>query len=222
MSVVLPERFLSPNQIIEEAPYVPDRESASMLLTWCRDEQGPPHDYFEIYRYVGFIPYLQVSDPDNLTAWEQAEIAEKDINPEFVGRREDLFGPCTALREFILKNSEFRGSTRNIYAVDSVEHDEYYSYLIAGIRNSERTDGLETYIPLGSEPNAWYRKISDSYKCATNSMSASDLYVTNAEWHDDGWVPSNFCGSSYGSFMSSPWSGNTNSDLGDWALIYMP
>ena len=187
--------------LIAPTPYVPEKEPelSSMLVKWCRDLLGPPHDYFEVYRYTGFIKYLIVEDPKNLNEQDQRTIIEREI--DFFGRPEDLFVPGADMYNYILRNSGLLGQTRNTYITDrSVLEEEYYTYIVAGILESERTDGLSTYIPIGSEPNGWYRTLSYLYPCAINSLSAKDLYITDGVWDDETWTTSEFCETPYGSF----------------------
>lgn len=182
-------------------PYVPEKqeEYSSILVKWCKDLIGPSPDYFEIYRYTGFLSYLIVEDPNNLTEEDQTTIDNESV--EFYGRPENLFLPGAGMYNHALKQSILVGATRNIYYTDrSVLEEEYYTYLIAGIFEEERTDGLESYVPIGSEPNGWYRKISYLYPCSTNSLAAKDLYITNGVWEDDTWTTSEFCQTPYGSF----------------------
>ena len=187
--------------LYEPTPYVPEKQedSSSMLVKWCRNLLGPPHDYFEIYRYTGFLSYLIVEDPNNLTDLEQETIASELV--EFYGRPEHLFLPGSAMYNYVLEHSSFIAATRNTYHVDAgVVEEEYYTYLIAGILDEERTDGQDTYIPICSEPNGWYRKLSYLYPCAINSLSAKDLHIRDGVWDDATWTTSEFCKTPYGSF----------------------
>jgi len=201
--------------LLAPTPYVPEKEPelSSMLVKWCRDPLGPPHDYFEVYRYTGFIEYLIVEDPKNLTEEDQETITERQI--DFFGRPEDLFVPGADMYNYILRNCGLLGQTRNTYITDrSVLEEEYYTYIVAGIRESERTDGLSTYIPIGSEPNGWYRTLSYLYSCALNSLSAKDLYIMDGVWDDETWTTSEFCETSYGSFSYQPFEAPTD-ELGE-------
>lgn len=190
--------------IEQPGPYIPQKpeegsENASVLVKWCRDCAGPAHDYFEIYRYTGFVSYLIVDDPNNLSEADSGLITENSV--DFYGRPEDLFFPNTPMYNHVLKNSELLNATANTYYVDkTAKEEEYYTYLIAGIREEERTDGLSSVIPVGSEPNGWYRTFSYLFVCAINTLPAKDLYVTNGEWDDTTWTTSEFCETPYGSF----------------------
>lgn len=187
--------------LVEPTPYVPEKqeESSSMLVKWCRDLLGPAHDYYEVYRYTGFLSYLIVEDPNNLTEKDQTTIGEESV--DFYGRPEDLFLPGARMYNHVLKQSSFIGATRNTYYTDrDVFEEEYYTYIIAGILEDERTEGTYTYIPIGSEPNGWYRKLSYLYPCAINSLSAKDLHIRNGVWDDATWTTSEFCNTPYGSF----------------------
>jgi hypothetical protein len=180
--------------------YVPTPRSSSILVHWCRDIVGPAHDYFEVYRYDGFIPYLVVEDPENLTDDEYEKI--KDENIEFYDTEEKLFTGCSPFRKYVMENSNIVGATKATYGVDnSVTEGEYYTYLVAGILEKETGGDTQTYIPTGSEPNNWYRKMSDLYECAINSMSATKLTVVNDVWNKH-WKPSLFCGSEFGRFTT--------------------
>lgn len=186
-------------EVVANSLYVPEPKTSNILVHWCRDIVGPAHDYFEVYRYEGFIPYLVVEDPENLTAEEDAQINENNI--EFYDTEEKLFTGCSPFRKYVLENSQIIGATRGTHGVDSSAIEgEYYTYLIAGILEKETGGDTQTYIPVGSEPNNWYRKVSDLYECAINTMSATKLTITNDVWSDSDWKPSLFCGSEYGNF----------------------